>query len=373
MVRGLLALLLASAPAPLVGASTATQWALQYLKADAVWRITRGSGETVAVVDTGVQPVADVAANVISGADFSDATGKSVSDGRTDIDTNGHGTGEASLIAGISVSNGGTLGLAPDARILPIRAAEVSGPGLVYGVGPAIEYAISRGSRVVNLALTYDIGNSDTYEAVRDAQEHDVVVVAAVGNDGTSRQYYPAAWPGVVGVGAIDSSGKVWERSNTGADVALVAPGVHILRDDNRGRVGYSDGTSEATAYVSAAAALVRSAHPGWSAAEVVAALEETADKPAEMRGAARDDRYGAGVLDVLAAVSLVRPPVVGGVGGKAGRTHVRGSGVDSAWWVVGLCVAGAVGVVGTVAVVARWRGRRGRSGISRGRSGIGS
>ena len=317
-------------------ASAETQWALPYLHADKVWQTTRGSGSEVAVIDTGVQPNADLSADLLPGADFSDTTGSSVGDGHIDSDSYGHGTGEATLIGG---SGAGTLGLAPAATILPVRASDGTSARFALGITPAIEYAISRHARVINLALTFDRNDPDIYRAVQDALDHDVVVVAAVGNFGTAQQYYPAAWAGVVGVGAIDSSGAVWSQSDSGADVALVAPGVHILRDDNQGRVGYSDGTSEATAYVSAAAALVRSAHPRWTAVQVVAALESTADKPAAMRGAARDDRYGAGILDVLAAVRLAEPPAVGG----PVAAPVRGAGGGwASWWVVG---GGAAGV----------------------------
>ena len=324
------------------------QWALQYLHAEKVWQSTRGSGTEVGVIDTGVQPNRDLANNLLSGADFSDTSGETIGNGWLDVDSYGHGTGEATLIAGSGPS---TFGLAPSAKILPLRASDGTSARFVFGIAPAVEFAISHGAQVINLAVTFDRDDPDIRRAVQDALAHDVVVVAAVGNDGSSQQYYPAAWPGVVGVGAIDSSGDVWSQSNTGADVALVAPGVHILRDDNRGRVGYSDGTSEATAYVSAAAALVRSAHPGWSAAEVVAALEGTADKPAGMRGAARDDRYGAGVLDVLAAVRLAAPPVVGGVVGAPVRR--AGGGWGWRWWLVG---GGAVVGCGLVLVgVRRW------------------
>ncbi|WP_344666845.1 S8 family serine peptidase, partial [Catenulispora yoronensis] len=272
-------------------------------------------------MDTGVEPIADLSLNLLAGADFSNmSTTASIGDGRIDVDEYGHGTGEASLIAGVKRSNqNGIYGLAPEARILPIKASDGPGAGLVFGITPAINYAITNHATVINLALTSTANDPEIYNAIMRAKSRGIIVVAAVGNDGTSRQYYPAAWPGVVGVGAIDSSGRVWDRSNWGDDVDLVAPGVHILRDDNRGRVGYSDGTSEATAYVSAAAALVRSAHPGWTAGEVVAALEATADKPADMHGAVRDARYGAGILDVLAAVSLERPP------GSGGRVEGRG------------------------------------------------
>jgi hypothetical protein len=336
------------APTYLASTSTDTQWALRYLQASKVWNITRGARTVVAVVDTGVQSNSDTTINLLTGADFSDANGASIGDGRLDKDGDGHGTGEASIIGGAGVR---TLGLSPESGILPVRATDGSSSGLIFGVAPAIEFAVSRKASVINLALGFERDDPDIHRAVQDALDHDVVVVAAVGNDGSSQQYYPAAWPGVVGVGAIDSSGDVWSQSNTGADVTLVAPGVHILRDDNRGRVGYSDGTSEATAYVSAAAALVRSAHPGWSAAEVVAALEGTADKPAAMRGAARDDRYGAGILDVLAAVRLAAPPVVGGVVGTPVRR--AGGGWGWRWWLVG---GGAVVGCGLVLVgVRRW------------------
>jgi hypothetical protein len=326
--------------------STENQWALQYLRANQIWSITRGFGSDIAVIDTGVQPNSDLSSNLLLGADFSDTTGKTTGNGQVDEDSYGHGTGEATLIGGSGVS---TLGLAPDSTILPVRASDGTSAPFALGTAPAIEYAIAHHVKVINIALTFDRDDAEIRSAVQDALNHNVVVVAAVGSDGSSQQYYPAAWPGVVGVGAIDSSGAVWSQSDTGADVALVAPGVHILRDDNQGRVGYSDGTSEATAYVSAGAALVRSAHPGWSAAEVVRALEVTADKPAAMRGAARDDRYGAGVLDVLAAVRLGVPPAAVGSGGSV----VQEGGGGWGWWIGGGSAV-AVGVV--IVFVAWWR-----------------
>lgn len=344
LVRATLATLFTFALARPTAASVTSQWALQYLHADQIWKTTRGAGVEVAVIDTGVQPNADLSTNLRDGADFSNMGEQSIGDGRTDTDSYGHGTGEASLIAG---SGSATQGLAPATAILPVRASDGAGSELTFSTAPAIEYAIAHGASVVNIAFTLSLDSHEIREAVDDALSHNIVVVAAVGNFGTAQQYYPAAWPGVIGVGAIDSSGKVWERSNTGADVALVAPGVHILRDDNRGRVGYSDGTSEATAYVSAAAALVRSAHPGWSASEVVAALEETADKPAAMGGAVRDDRYGAGILDVLAAVRLAEPPVVGGAAGGAVAPMRKAAGGGWGW----LFGAGGAAVVGGLIV----------------------
>ena len=322
-----------------------------------MWSVTRGANVTIALVDTGVQPNANLSGRLLTGADFSNLEGITTGDGHIDTDSFGHGTGQASLIAGSGKDKKDAEGLAPEASILPVRASDGSSSGFVFGLAPSIEYAVAQKASVISLALIDSFNDLDVHRAVQDALDHDVVVVAAVGNDGNSQQYYPAAWSGVIGVGAVDSSGRVWRKSNTGADVALVAPGVDILRDDNHGRVGYSDGTSEATAYVSAAAALVRSAHPGWSAAEVVAALEETADKPAAMGGAVRDDRYGAGILDVLAAVRLAEPPVVGGAAGGAVAPMRKAAG--GGWgWLFG--VGGAAGVCGLIVFGARrWVRRR--------------
>jgi hypothetical protein len=289
----------------------AQQWALSYLHADQVWRVSRGAGVTIAVIDTGVQPNADLPLNLLAGGDFSDGSGRSAGDGRTDSDSAGHGTGMAVLIGGSGVASHGmgTLGLASATKILPVRASDGGASGFAFGVAPAIGYAVAHGARIINMSFGGAVDDPAIHTAIQSALDHDIVVVAAVGNDATGAPRYPAAYPGVLGVGAIDSTGAVWAKSNYGADVSLVAPGVHIYRDDNQGRQGYSDGTSEATAYVSAAAALVRSAHPAWTAAQVVSALTSTADKPAAMHGAVRDDHYGYGILDVLAAVKLGAPP----------------------------------------------------------------
>lgn len=288
------------------------QWALQYLKATDAWHLSMGAGITTAVVDSGVAKNPDLENRLLAGADFSNGLDWPTGSEPDDSGLDGHGTGMATLIAGSGRGDHSTTGLAPASYILPIRAFLGSPSGLSYGLAPAISYATAHGAEVINLSVVEPAATASVKESIKAALAHDVVVVAAVGNGGDSRQYYPAAYPGVLGVGAIDRNGNVWSQSNTGADVGLVAPGVDIYRDDNQGRQGYSDGTSEATAYVSAAAALVRSAHPTWTGPQVVAALIATADKPAAMHGAVRTDQYGYGILDVLAALRLSEPPPVG-------------------------------------------------------------
>src|ERR1051326_7849235 len=124
LVRSALAATLALAPTGFSSPSTDHQWALQFLSATKIWQLTRGGGVRVAVIDTGVQPGADLSNNLSSGADFSDTTGANIGDGLIDTDSYGHGTGEASLIAGEGSASGvGILGLAPAVTIVPVRAS----------------------------------------------------------------------------------------------------------------------------------------------------------------------------------------------------------------------------------------------------------
>jgi subtilisin family serine protease len=236
---------------------------------------------------------------------------------------------------------------------------------------PAIGYAVRHNARVINLSLAGPANDPAIDAVIQSALDHDIVVVAAVGNDSTSDPRYPAAYPGVLGVGAIDDTGTVWSKSNSGPDVSLVAPGVHIYRDDNQGRQGYSDGTSEATAYVSAAAALVRSEHPNWTAHQVISVLTSTADKPAALHGAPRDDHYGYGILNVLAAlkagappVDAVTAPVASGAASspfpQAQDPHPAAS--SSTPWTA-ILVAGAALVLAAVVLVGLSFHRRGRRG----------
>jgi len=111
-----------------------------------------------------------------------------------------------------------------------------------------------------------------------------------------------------VAVGAIDQSGQIWSQSNTGSQVALVAPGVNIYRDNNFGQQGTSNGTSEATAYVSATAALIRSAHPDWTAGQVIRDLISTATPGSGQAAGQRSAQYGYGVVTPLKALQASAP-----------------------------------------------------------------
>jgi subtilisin family serine protease len=291
--------LLLAAPAQ---AYSGQQWALTYLKASSDWQITKGSGVTVAVIDTGVTPIPDLRGNVLSGADFSTGTSSS-GDGQDDLD--GHGTGIAAMIAG----NGTDIqGLAPGVKILPVHG--ISGESGVTGaeLTAAIDFAVARHAQVINMSLYTPTVSPDVAAAISKAVAADIVVVAATGNQGVTSVDFPASVSGVIAVGAVGQNGAIWSQSNSGARTALVAPGVDIYTDNNLNQQGDGNGTSAATAYVSASAALIRSEHPSWTAGQVIRDLITTADPGPGQSAGQHSDQYGYGIVDPLKALQAAAP-----------------------------------------------------------------
>ncbi len=270
-----------------------SQWYVRSLHLSEVHAISKGAGVTVAVVDTGVRADhPDLRGAVLSGFNVLGS-----GDGREDV--RGHGTAMAGIIAARGRSGGrGILGIAPAAQILPVGPA--SSPLVVT---EAIKWSVEHGAKVINLSIGV-LDDEGLAAAVKKAADADVVLIAATGNDGEEGidGDFPAAYPEVLAVGAVDRAGNATAFSHRGPQLDLVAPGVDMTVANGEGDGDYSvvEGTSTATAIVSGAAALIRSEFPGLSAAEVVRVLESTAsDKGA----AGRDDTYGHGELDLLAAL----------------------------------------------------------------------
>jgi type VII secretion-associated serine protease mycosin len=270
------------------------EWWLGALNVAQAQRITKGAGVTVAVVDSGVNAGhPDLKGAVLAGRDTVD--GK---DGRSDTD--GHGTAMAGIIAARGRGGSGILGIAPEAKILPVRPSNDT-----TFAAEGIRWAAAHGAKVIN--MSFAIGDSDNlHAAIREAAAADVVLVGAAGNSGDKGNdaEYPVSYPEVLGVGAVDRKGKVLPFSQHGPQVDIVAPGVDMptagLGDNYR--TGW--GTSNAAAVVSGAAALVRARHPDLTAAQVVELLTATATDKGDK---GRDDYYGSGELNLVAA--LTAPP----------------------------------------------------------------
>jgi membrane-anchored mycosin MYCP len=318
------------------------------------WQYSRGDGQTVAVIDTGVRPGPRLP-NVEPGGDFVEA-----GDGLSDCD--GHGTLVAGLIAG-QPGPDGFSGVAPGARLVSIRQTSAHYSPAQQGADPvltragidiatlarAVVRAADLGARVINISVVTCLPADNTVDqsalgaALRYAAvDKDAVIIAAAGNSsattatGTScaanpladpaRPEDPRNWGGVtsvsipswwqpyvLSVGALTRQGEPASFTMAGPWVGIAAPGQDITSLSNstdgalanglpsaKGELAPVSGTSYAAAYVSGVAALVRSRFPELTAEQVVRRLTVTA------HGADRSpsNLVGAGSIDPVAALT---------------------------------------------------------------------
>jgi type VII secretion-associated serine protease mycosin len=329
------ALLFGTAPVASADQIRHDQWPLRSFGADDVWKVSTGKGVTVAVIDDpvdGSHP--DLKGSVLPGKSFLPGGGTADRpDGKHE-----HGTAMASLIAGHGHGPGGSdgvKGLAPDAKILPVGIYLGNGNSAKKSYAEPLKYAVDHGAKVVNMSFeVYSETSPAEKAAVEYARKHDVLVVAASGNSGSSTPRLPSAVPGILAVGAVDIDLKVWKFSNYGPHIKLLAPGLHIRSAGVETPYRLANGTSDSTAYVSAAAALLRSKFPDLTAGQIANRLVKTAGLPDDMKGKKLPDpHYGYGFIRPSKALTANIP--AGSENGplpalKDGSSKASGSGKDA-------------------------------------------
>lgn len=302
-------LVAAESPDPLLD----RQWGLLAIGAREVWNQSTGVGVAVAIIDSGSGPHPDLDANLNPGHSFINGVESTDS---ADVDADpGHGTHVAGIVGAVNSNGIGVSGVAPNARILPIRVFVTGKKTSESGdVALAIRFAVDVGAKVINLSLGGEQDNIEIREAVQYAVSKNVLVVAAAGNDGvTATPKWPAADDNTLAVTAVDENRSFTDFDQRGDYIDLSAPGdvIWSTRASNftcRGVTsldgyGCGRGTSFAAPFVSGAAALLFSARPQITAAQVRFLLTSTA---IDLGDPGKDTTYGSGFLNLPAAFAAL-------------------------------------------------------------------
>lgn len=279
------------------------QWNLRSINVESAWDDTKGSGVTVAVIDTGISKVPDLEqTKFVKGYDF-------VNDRIEADDDAGHGTHVAGTIAQSTNNNYGVAGIAYEANLMPLKVLGASGGGTVADIAEAIRFAADNGADVINMSLGGPGESSLMEEAINYAHQKGVFVVAAAGNSNQNSASYPARYPHVVGVSALDSAGNKAPYSNFGAGVDISAPGGSetgkILQetiDPETGSAVFASyqGTSMAAPHVAGVAALVKAS--GIKEPDEILRVLKQSVRPVQEDPL---NHFGAGHVDASAAVKL--------------------------------------------------------------------
>lgn len=249
----------------------AYQYGPQKISAPAAWDVTTSNSNIrIAIVDTGVQTNhPDLVNKLLPGYNF-------VNGNSNVTDVNGHGTHVAGIAAAATNNNLGIAGIAPSARILPVKALADNGSGISTNIANGIVYAANQGAQVINLSL----GTTQDSVTIRNAIDYAInrgsVVVAAAGNNGANLLTYPAVYQNVLSVASTDENDQRSSFSNYGTWVDVAAPGSNILSTYPNSYYSYLSGTSMACPHVAGVAALL--AVQGRSNVQIRSIIQNTSD-----------------------------------------------------------------------------------------------
>lgn len=226
---------------------------LKLIRAQEMWQYATGKGVTVAIIDTGTDRNHPALKDkILTGMSFVPGDSPDLWD-----DGNGHGTHVAGIVSLI----------APDARLLILKALDNNGSGSLESIVRAIKYATwyrtpeGRRIDIINMSLGAPTGSVELHEAIKKAVDQNILVCCAAGNEGDGRSNtaelsYPAMYQEVVSVGAVDFNCNVAMFSNSNNEVDLAAPGTRIWSTLPGARYGDQSGTSMACPHAVGMAAL---------------------------------------------------------------------------------------------------------------------
>lgn len=271
------------------------EWHITKIGANTAWPTSTGANVVVAILDSGVSPVADLSGHMVTGTNI-------VSSGASTSDTVGHGTAVAGTMGAICGNGAGVAGVACDAKIMPVVIGQPDGNGGAFAyysdIATGIRWAADNGAKVINCSYGGLNGSSTISDAASYARSKNVSTVVSAGNNGVSETYANDA--NLFTVSATDSNDALASWSSYGPAVDIAAPGVSIYTTNMDGSYGPWNGTSFSSPVVAGVEALLLSVNGSLTPAQRESAMTSTAVNVGS------STYFGAGRVNAAAAVKSV-------------------------------------------------------------------
>lgn len=274
-----------------------SEWHLNTVGAQSAWDTAQGTGVTIAILDSGVDPThPDLVGNLIPGYNFYD-------NNTNTADVCGHGTAVAGTAAASSNNGTGVAGIAGQAKIMPVRIAYYdSTQGSCYAfystVANGLTYAADHGARIANVSYGGVATSSTIQSAAQYLKNKDGLLFVSAGNNGINENIAPTNT--MIPVSATDSNDNITSWSSYGSFVEMSAPGLYLWTTSNGSTYGQWSGTSFSSPLTAGVAALMMSANPALSGSQIESIMNSTAT---DLGAAGRDIYYGYGRVNAAAGV----------------------------------------------------------------------
>ncbi len=270
-----------------------SQWHLAKINSQGAWGYTRGSGVTIAILDSGVDPAhADLKDRLVAGWNFYDNNSNT-------SDVHGHGTAVAGAAAAATNNTTGVAAVAGEAKIMPVRIADANAYAYWSTVAKGVTWAADNGARVINISYVGVAASSTVQAASQYAKDRGGLVIVCAGNNGRDEGFVPTTT--MIPVSATDSSDLKTSWSSWGNFVAMSAPGASIWTTTLGGTYKTWSGTSFASPVTAGVVAMMMAANPGLRNTDVENLLFGTA---VDLGAAGRDPYFGFGRVNAGAAVA---------------------------------------------------------------------
>lgn len=227
-----------------------TGWSINAFNIPDVWLHTQGESVKIAILDSGCDlDHPDLKDNLLPGINF-------INLNKPPEDDNGHGT----HVTGIVVASNneiGMIGVAPKAKVIPVKVLDSKGSGDLEHIVKGIRWAVDNGADIISMSLGCPFPIQNVRKAIQYADKKGIPVFCAAGNAGKTKElFYPSNYPETIAIGSIDENLSRSSFSNTGENLDFMAPGGKIFSTIPDNWYGYMSGTSMACPFVVGLSAL---------------------------------------------------------------------------------------------------------------------